>query len=316
MMVRLGVVFATVLVLTSAAWTGFQLFARACTPPAQGWASALDPEAWTDSQHELTFAVIGDFGTGCAGQLRVARRMAETYRERPFSLLLTAGDNVYGGDVVDRAADVIDRPYKPLFDAGVGFRPALGNHDVDGRADLPETLAALRMPQRYYSFTKGPVDFFALDSNRMDRAQLKWLLKGLSCSESPWQVVYMHHPIYSSGRHGSDRDLRDRLEPVLIEGGADLVIAGHDHNYERTTPRHGIVHIVSGGAAKLRGVGSSSFTVVSESQLHFLLAEASERSIEIEAVAVDGTVIDSFVVSLRSGGAATHCHSCPTPCEE
>ena len=209
---------------------------------------------------------------------------------------------MYGGDVVDRAPDVIDKPYAPLFDAGVEYRPTLGNHDLDSQNDLSETLAALNMPYRYYHFAAGPVDFFALDSNRMDSDQLLWLRKGLSCSDNRWQVVYMHHPLYSSGKHGSDTGLRGTLEPVLIEGRADVVFSGHDHDYERSTPQHGIVHVVTGGGgAKLRRVGAREFTAVSKYELHFLLVEVSESSLEIEAISVDGVIIDSVSIEPRPG---------------
>ena len=75
--------------------------------------------------------------------------MIVTYWRQPYSLMLTTGDNVYFGDPAERAEEVIYRPYGPLFDAGVQFRPALGNHDVDDPEDLPETLATLGMPGRY-----------------------------------------------------------------------------------------------------------------------------------------------------------------------
>ena len=155
------------------------------------------------------------------------------------------------------------------------------------------------MPHRYYSFTVGPVDFFALDSNWMTFQQLDWLRKGLSCSNSRWQVAYMHHPLYSSGGHGSDTRLRAILEPVLVDGGADIGFSGHDHNYERTSPQHGIAHIVTGGGAKLRSVGDSEFTVVSESELHFLLVEVLENDMDVKAINKDGLFIDSFTIEPR-----------------
>ena len=161
------------------------------------------------------------------------------------------------------------------------------------------------MPRRYYRFSDGPVDFFALDSNWMDGGQLAWLEKGLICSDRRWQVVYLHHPIYSSGKHGSDMDLREVLEPVLVRGGADVLLAGHEHNYERTTPREGIVHVITGGGGKdLRDVGSSDFTVVSKSEFHFLLVEVVDDSMEIKAINVDGAIIDSFSIEPRPGGAS------------
>ncbi len=302
----LGIASAAVIVLALAGWLGFRFSGQGEEASFSLPLAVLTPSAWPDGPNTVTFAVIGDFGTGRRDQFRVAARMAHAYQEQPYEHLLTVGDNVYGGTVAQRAAEVIDKPYKPLFDAGVSFRPSLGNHDVeDGK--LPRTLAGLGMPHRYYHFSDGPVDFFALDSNHMDGDQLAWLEKGLTCSDRQWQVAYLHHPIYSSGKHGSDRGLREVLEPVLVRGGADVLLAGHDHNYERTTPQEGIVHIVTGGGAKLRGVGSSDFTVVSRSELHFLLVEVVGDSMGIEAINVDGTTIDSLSVEPRPGLA---------PCDE
>ena len=291
---------AAVIILVLAGWLGV-----GCSGPGDEASSSLPqvvltPSAWPDGPDVLTFAVIGDFGTGGSDQFRVAAQMEQAYQEQPYEYLLTVGDNAYDGTVAERAAEVIDRPYRPLFDAGVRFRPTLGNHDHDDDY-LPVTLSGLGMPRRYYRFSDGPVDFFALDSNWMDGDQLAWLEKGLSCSDSRWQVVYLHHPMYSSGKHGSDISLREALEPVLVRGGADVLLAGHEHNYERTTPREGIVHIVTGGGgAELRDVGSSDFTVVSKSELHFLLVEVVDDSMEIEAINVDGAIIDSFAIEPRS----------------
>lgn len=298
-MVKTGMALVAVLLLGSITWTGFQVIGSADQLNPSGLEIELEPVAWPDSETELNFAVIGDAGTGGTDQFRVARQLAETYRRDPYGLLLTVGDNVYGGDVVDRAKDVIDKPYKPLFDAGVEFRPSLGNHDVDDSDDLLETLETLGMPDRYYNFTEGPIDFFALDSNWMSGAQMNWLREGLGCSDSQWQVVYMHHPLYSSGKHGSHTSLRDALEPLLVEAGADIVFSGHDHDYERSTPQHGVVHVVTGGAGHLRDVGASEFTVVSKSELHFVLVEVTENSMDIKAINVDGVVIDSFSIEPR-----------------
>ena len=252
-MAKKWMALGTVFVLLTAGWMGFQAMAQMDRIPGRALDITLKTYGSAAPQDIATFAVIGDAGTGGRDQFRVARAMAETYRRQPFGLLLTTGDNVYYGDVADRANQVIHKPYGPLFDAGVEFRPVLGNHDIDEQDDMPEILATLGMSRRYYSFTSGPVEFFALDSNRMDGDQLAWLIGRLSCSDREWQVVYLHHPLYSSGRHGSDVALRETLEPVLVAGGADIVFAGHDHDYERTLPQHGIVHVVTGGGGSPSG---------------------------------------------------------------
>ena len=236
---------------------GFRVMSSLDRFPGSPLEISLSVKAWPESPDIVAFAVIGDAGTGGRNQFRVAHEMARTYRRQPFGLLLTTGDNVYYGDVTDRVEDVVAKPYKPLFDAGVEFRPSLGNHDLEDENGVAAILAALGLPGRYYHFAQGPVDFFALDSNQLDGDQLKWLAKGLNCSENEWQVVYLHHPQYSSGANGSDIELRTILEPILVAGGADIVFAGHDHNYERTTPQRGIVYVVTGGGSRTRSVGSS-----------------------------------------------------------
>ena len=102
--------------------------------------------------------------------------------------------------------------------------------------------------QRYYTFrgssggvaklTQGGVRFFMLDSNYMDKAELDWIAKELGSSGSDWKIAVFHHPLYSSGgRHGSSLDLRAILEPLLVQGGVNVVFTGHDHVYERVKPR-------------------------------------------------------------------------------
>ncbi len=292
--------------ISLAVWALFYLRGEASESTHLGLAHNLEVGAWSESPDVLAFAVIGDFGTGSVDQYRVAYEMAETYQEFPYSHLLTVGDNVYGGDVVDRAPDVIGKPYGQLFTAGVEFRPSLGNHDVDDSDDLEETLTALGMPSRYYQFNSGPIDFFALDSNQMDSEQLEWLSSGLICSDKAWQVVYLHHPLYSSGKHGSDIELRRKLEPILVAGGADVVFAGHDHDYQRSIPQEGIVHIVTGGAAKLRDSGSSHITEYSKSELHFVFVEAVQLNMDVRAINVDGEIIDQ--VSIKPRDATTPCN--------
>lgn len=302
-MARAWIALAALTVVGLIAWLGV----ASVGTPHPGLDVTLERMAWDSSPDSITFAVVGDAGKGNAGQFRVANRMALEYQQRPFGYLLTVGDNVYGGSVIDQAPEVIEKPYRALFDAAVAFRPTLGNHDVGGGADLRETLDTLGMPDRYYRFSAGPVDFFALDSNWMDADQVRWLREGLACSTSHWQVVYMHHPIYSAGRHGSDLGLRDRLEKVFAAGGVDIVLAGHDHDYQRSLPQDGIVYVVSGGGSSPRRVGSADFTAVSESVLHFLFVQATGERMRVEAVDVDGDVIDAFSVSPRPALA---------PCEQ
>ena len=300
-----GFLLLLISVLAISGWAGLGVLSRQDLIPGSELKVVLSPGAWPESPDQVAFAVIGDAGTGGRNQFRIASEMARMYERHPFSLLLTTGDNAYFGKVVGRVEAVVDRPYRPLLDAGVEFRPSLGNHDVDqdddDGDDLPAVLAALRMPNRYYHFTRGPVDFFALDSNDIDSDQLMWLSDRLTCSERRWQVVYLHHPLYSSGAHGSDLEIRSALESTLVAGGADIVFTGHDHNYERTLPQQGITYVVTGGGgAHIRPVGSSDFTAASEAEHHFTFARVAGDAMHVTALDDDGEALDNFLLGPRS----------------
>jgi 3',5'-cyclic AMP phosphodiesterase CpdA len=126
--------------------------------------------------------------------------------------------------------------------------------------------------------------------------QLAWLATALRASRARWKVALMHHPPYSSGRHGSSMRLRLAIEPILADGRVDLAFAGHDHHYERTTPQHGVVHVVSGGGCKLTLTGRSAFTAVAESALHFVHAVVRGERLDARVIAPDGRVIDRFTL--------------------
>ncbi len=193
----------------------------------------------------VRLAVIGDTGTGAGPQQQLADVMLSSRAVFPFEFALMLGDNLYGGEDANDYAEKFEIPYKKLLDAGVKFYASLGNHDnatqrlykhfnMDGK--------------EYYTFKKGNVRFFSLNSNYMDKRQLEWLEAELAKSGSDWKVCYFHHPLYSSGkRHGSNEELQRVLEPVFVKHGVNVVLTGHEHFYERIKPQKGIYHFISGG---------------------------------------------------------------------
>ena len=142
----LRIASAAIIILALAGWLGVGCSGQGDEASFSLPQVALTPSAWPDGPDAVTFAVIGDFGIGGRDQFRVVARMAQAYQEQPYEHLLTVGDNAYGGTVAERAAEVIDRPYRPLFDAGVSFRPTLGNYDIEDPDDLPLTLSGLGIP--------------------------------------------------------------------------------------------------------------------------------------------------------------------------
>ena len=244
----------------------------------------------------LRFAVIGDNGTGDGPQYDIGRQMASYRSEFPYDLVLMLGDNLYRSPSAQEYANSFERPYKALLDAGVEFVAVLGNHDAPESAQYPLWNMDGR---RYFSFARGPVRFFALDSNILDARQLDWLEKELAGAREPWKVAYFHHPIYSNGkRHGSNVELRVKLEPVLLKHGVQVVFSGHDHLYERLKPQKGIVYFVAGSSGKLRdgvrGNDTSAFAFYQEQA--FMLVEVDRNDMRFRAVSRSGRVIDSGVV--------------------
>src|SRR6185503_14177350 len=117
----------------------------------------------------VRFAVIGDMGTGDPPQYQIAQRMLEFHQKFPFTFAIMLGDNIYGGKSPADLEKKFEIPYKPLLDAGVQFYASLGNHD-----DTNERFYKFfnMNGQQYYSFKKGNVHFFALDSDYLDPKQL------------------------------------------------------------------------------------------------------------------------------------------------
>lgn len=273
----------------------------------------LELDAWPVAPDRVRFAAVGDNGSGGRQAMAVAERMAETYRRAPFGLVALLGDICYYGNFADRYEEVFRRPMGPLLDAGVGFELAIGNHDAalrhsdEGIEEIEAELRLLGTPSRYYRTSHGPADFFYLDSSvpgvfgPESSTQWEWLDDMLASSTNQWKIVALHHPLYSSGRHGSTVGARERLEPILERRHVDLVLAGHDHHYERTLPQHGVTHVVSGGGCKTTGVGWSRFTAAAASTLQFLLVDIDGDRLRAECIAVDGTVADAFTMRAREG---------------
>jgi 3',5'-cyclic AMP phosphodiesterase CpdA len=252
----------------------------------------------------LKFAVLGDFGTGSREHYELATQMSRLHARFPFELVITVGDNLYGGQDPDDFRKKFEEPYKDLLSAGVKFYASLGNHD---QRERQRSYKLFNMDGKlYYSFKapKQDVRFFALDSTYVDPTQLAWVQKELQSSGEAWKIPYFHHPLYSSGeRHGSTTNLREVLEPLFLKYDVSVVFSGHDHFYERTKPQHGIVYFVVGSGGQLRrgnidrgtGLTASGF----DTDRAFLAAEINGDQLFFNAISRTGAVIDSGVIQRR-----------------
>ncbi len=266
---------------------------------------------------KLRFVILGDFGAAANGETYAASEAAVAALIDRFEpeFIVTLGDNNYPNGL-DTTIDLnigqfyhkYIYPYKGDYGAGATenrFFPCLGNHDWNS-GSIQAYLDYFELPgnERYYDFVRGPVHFFIVDGewqepdgNTVDSIQANWLKQGLAAATEPFKFVLMHRPPYSSGYHGST--------PVSQwpygEWGANLVLAGHEHSYERLNI-NGTTYIVNG----LGGAVSYAFTKepVAGSELRWsggygaTLAEVSENGavLSLQTINTEGLMIDNYAI--------------------
>ena len=176
----------------------------------------------------LRFVALGDVGTGNRGQYAVAQAMNSYFQQHPFSSVLLTGDNIYPNGEIEKIGAAFESPYRFLRQRAVPFYAVLGNHDVRTNNGADEIrYRGFNMQGRYYTFTQGPIQFFALDTNKQAawQEQLVWLEENLARSPATWKVVFGHHPVYSSGVHGSTPRLQE-LPSLFSRYGVQLYLSG------------------------------------------------------------------------------------------
>ena len=249
----------------------------------------------------VKFAAIGDNGTGDRPQYEVAQQMTTAHGTFPFDLVIMLGDNMYGGQSPADFVKKFEQPYAALLAAGTKFQASLGNHD------RPENVSYKLYNmngQRYYTYVRGNVRFFALDSTQMDAKQLAWVDTALQEAREDWKICYFHHPLYSNAtRHGSSVDLRVLLEPLFIKHGVNVVFSGHDHVYERVKPQNGIYYFVSGSAGQLRKGNmqpTAQTAAYFDQDQSFMLVEIAGASLYFQVISRAGKTVDSGVIERQS----------------
>ncbi len=181
------------------------------------------------------------------------------------------------------------------------FWPSLGNHDWYTNSVEPYTdYFSLPGNERYYvQELSADITLFVVDSDGhepdgigADSPQALWLQEELAKSEATWKLVAFHHPSFSSGLHGDTWE----LQWPFAEWGADLVVAGHDHTFERMV-RDGLTYVIDGrGGRSLYYVG----TPVAGSRVQYngsygaSVMDFDGEWMHLRALTVDGALIDEF----------------------
>ena len=256
------------------------------------------------AKSRLRFPLVGDWGTGDRDQFGIAKQMFDAHRQSAFDFAVAVGDNIYPNGSARYFIKHFEQPFAALLKERVSFHAVLGNHDVqEGRQDQCQYPLFNMGGRNYYTVKQGDglLDLFMLDSTDCDMAQIGWLEEQLKGSTARWKLAVLHHPLYSSGKkHGSDLNLRRKLEPLFVRYGVNAAFSGHDHIYERTKPQQGIQYFVTGAGGETRRGGvdlKSPFRAASfDEDNHFMLLEAEHNQISFQAISETGTIIDRGVI--------------------
>jgi len=180
------------------------------------------------------------------------------------------------------------------------FYPVLGNHERESKLyfdnfDLPNN-------KKWYSLDVDNIHFIVLDSNSdisIDSGQYNWLESDLNSINKNinFTIALFHHPIFSSGRHGSNENLQTILTPLFEKYGVYIVFNGHDHDYERSY-YNGIYYIVTGGGgAPLYNKGNSNpYSQIFIKNYHFCGINVSEDQLTVSVFNVNSILIDRFTI--------------------
>lgn len=208
---------------------------------------------------------MGDFGTGNIQQ-NLVRDAYYAYRDTSYTdLVLWLGDAAYPtGTDEQYSYNVFTDHYEKILAKSVVYATA-GNHDLyysnsSGQTgpyydifNLPKNGEAGGLPsgtEAYYSFNYGNIHFISLESNidsfgvTSTNSMINWLDSDLTMNTMHWNIVMFHCPPYSKGYHDSDVDpdmtyMRENVVPILEAHRVDLVLSGHDHDYERSYLMYG-----------------------------------------------------------------------------
>ena len=274
------------------------------------------------------FAAIGDYGFAGSAE----RDVANLVKSWDPDFILTLGDNNYDlGDstTIDQNIGQYYHAYIRNYKGRYGprtstdrFFPSLGNHDYyTNNGDAYRDYFTLPGNGRYYEFVRGDVHFFALNSDPAEpdgitvtSGQAKWLRTRLAASRARWKVVYMHHAPYSSGLHGSDK----KLQWPFREWGASVVLAGHDHHYERL--------LVEGLPYFVNGLGGRSVRTyrpqLPESKSIFngnygaMLCNATPDSLTLQFFTRTRQLVDTYVLRRQAGPVPVLYPISPNPLQE
>ncbi len=185
-----------------------------------------------NGEENFNFAAAGDFGCSANTQNTI-----ENMQSKDPEIVLTLGDHSYHS-----TADCWFDMMSPVKDK---LMVTLGHHDVeDGQAKMNQYMNSFAMDKPFYSYDYNKVHFLVMSAKSVyykGSEQYNFVLEDLKkASENEninWIVVSSYGPPYTSpSEHTAFKELREVYHPIFEQYGVDLVLSGHNHNYQRTYP--------------------------------------------------------------------------------
>jgi 3',5'-cyclic AMP phosphodiesterase CpdA len=228
-------------------------------------------------------------------------------------IVFTLGDNAYDDGSTAQLRDCYGPSWGRVLDRTRFV--VTGNHDIRTDDGAPEAAyfgdAAVRDGVTWFSEDVGAWHVIVLDANcghldggcGADSAQVRWLRDDLATSPARCTLALWHQPRFSSGEHGNDGAVGPFWD-ALFAAGADLVLNGHDHDYERFAPQdpsgaadaaRGITEMVVGtGGAALRGFGTTAANAIVRSSVAHGVIELTLNPTgwEFRFLSTDGSFTD------------------------
>ncbi len=228
-------------------------------------------------ERPIRVAVLGDNrGTAPLVQPAVFKRIVREINREKVDMTFIVGDLIFGctddAGLVEKEWDEFDRVAKHLKSPLI---LAIGNHDVWDAAS--EGIWLRRYGKRYFSFTKGPVQFIVLDceipgeAGKITGVQLEWFKRKLAKgSNFPYRFIFLHRPLWA------DKEWQANVHPILKQFPGVYVFAGHIHAFGKTE-LDGVHHILTGGAGAPLGGSYDEGNFY-----HYLIVEASRDGVKID----------------------------------
>ncbi|MFC1600994.1 metallophosphoesterase [Candidatus Sumerlaeota bacterium] len=258
--------------------------------------------------HAVKLLAYGDTRTNMVAHDRVCSGIVDVFRSDPANqtLLLHVGDwSNAGGLEWSWSLEYFTRwwPNTREVQARLPIHGVRGNHELLPNVFLKYWPYPYVMPH-YWSFDYGPAHIAIVDQYTdytSGSAQLTWLEGDLAASDKPWKIMVFHEPGWSAGQYFGNPYVRTELQPLCEKYGVQLVFAGHNHNYARALV-NGVQHITTGGGGGplTQPAATDPNVVVVAVAFQFCQLEIEGNTLRFQALAPDGTVIDSFTIPSRN----------------